>query len=125
MEAEQKFDKYLGNGQSLYKKTTIVPKGRGPFSSFNLGAIDALKLDRADKITDWSMGNVLYFLESFNGMGYSLYKGINSPYIWSGSNQYRSGKYIADNVYDKNAFIVQIGFVLLIKQLDILDNLNI
>src|SRR5262245_27153532 len=44
-ESNADFGTYLGNGQSLKKKTTIVPKGRGPFKSFKEGAIDALKID--------------------------------------------------------------------------------
>ncbi len=117
MECSQDFSKYLGNGQSLNQKTTIVPIGRGPFASFADGAVDALKLQGADKITDWSIGNVLYFLEGYNGYGYSLYKGINSPYLWSGSNHYKSGKYVSDGKYDPNAVSQQIGIALLMKKL--------
>ena len=117
MECTQNFDKYLGNGQSLNKKTTIVPKDRGPFASFEEGAVDALKLQGADKITDWSLDGVLYFLEGFNGYGYSKYKKINSPYLWSGSNHYTAGKYVSDGVYDAKAVSAQIGIALLLKEI--------
>lgn len=118
MEAVGDFSKYLGNGQSLSKVTTIVPKGRGPFSSFKSGAMDALHYDKIDLVTDWSMGNLLYVLEGFNGRGYANYKNINSPYLWSGSNQYSSGKYVADGVFDQNAVSSQIGIALMLKNLD-------
>ena len=88
MECSQNFNKYLGNGQSLDKVTTIVPAGRGPFATFEDGAIDALKLQGADKITDCSIGSILYFLEGYNGFGYEEYHNMNSPYLWAGSNQY-------------------------------------
>lgn len=117
MEAEQNFAKYLGNGQNWSKKTTIAPVGRGPFQSFADGAIDALKLQGADHITDWSMGGVLYFLEGYNGYGYSIYKEMNSPYIYSGSNHYTAGKYVADGKFDINAVSQQIGIALLLKTL--------
>lgn len=117
MEGGGNFSTYLGNGQSIYKKTTIVPKGRGPFSTFELGAIDAIKLKLLDQVSDWSIGNTLYILESFNGFGYELYKGINSPYLWSGSNQYVSGYYPADSVYSKTLVSQQIGIALILKQL--------
>lgn len=117
MECSQNFNKYLGNGQNLNKKTTIVPIGRGPFASFEDGAEDALRLQGADKIKDWSVGNVLYFLEGYNGYGYSKYKGINSPYLWSGSNHYSSGKYVSDGKYNPNAVSSQIGIALLMKSL--------
>lgn len=117
MECTQNFNCYLGNGQPINKKTTIVPSGRGPFSSFELGAIDAIKFDKLDKVQDWSIGNTLYILEGFNGYGYSKYRGINSPYLFSGSNQYVSGKYVSDNKYDSRAVSQQIGIALLMKEL--------
>ena len=61
---------YLGNGQSLSQKTTEVPAGRGPFSTFEAGAVDALKLEGMTGITDWPVEHILYWLERFNGQGY-------------------------------------------------------
>jgi lysozyme family protein len=119
MECSQNFNCYLGNGQPWNKITTWVPVGRGPFASFEDGAVDALQLKGADRITDWSIGNVLFFLEGYNGYGYSRYKGINSPYLWSGSNHYTKGKYVSDGAKGWNAEAVsqQIGIALLMKQL--------
>src|ERR1035437_1729079 len=117
MECSQNFNKYLGNGQSLDKVTTIVPAGRGPFASFEVGAIDALRLQGADKITDCSIGRILYFLEGYNGYGYSKYHNINSPYLWAGSNWYVKGKYTSDGHFDPNAVSQQIGVALLLKQI--------
>ena len=119
MEGEGNFNTYLGNGQSLNKVTTIVPKGRGPFASFEEGAIDAIELQGLDKVQDWSIGNTLYILEKYNGLGYSNYKGINSPYLWSGSNQYTAGKYISDGAsgYSSTAISTQIGIALVLRNL--------
>ena len=58
--------------------TTIVPKGRGWFPNFTTGAIDAIDLAGIDKVTDWSIGNVLYILEGYNGFGYEKYHNIPS-----------------------------------------------
>src|SRR5258708_4181352 len=49
------FTSYLGNGQPLNRKTTIVPKGRGPFNSFEEGAMDALRIDGLTSIRDWRL----------------------------------------------------------------------
>lgn len=117
MECSQNFSKYLGNGQDLNKVTTIVPKGRGPFKNFEIGAVDALTLQGADKISDWSLGNVLYFLEGYNGYGYEIYHHMNSPYLWAGSNHYTKGKYTGDGKYDPEAVSQQIGVALLLKTL--------
>jgi hypothetical protein len=60
--------------------------------------------------TDWSLPAVLYRLEAFNGYGYRNVKPpINSPYLWSFSNQYTKGKFVADHVYDANAVSDQCG----------------
>jgi lysozyme family protein len=67
MECSQNFNRYLGNGQSLNQVTTIEPVGRGPFASFENGAIDALKLQGVDRVTDWSVDGILHFLEGYNG----------------------------------------------------------
>src|SRR5437899_8823117 len=40
------FKNYFGNGDPLDKPTTDVPRGRGPFATWEEGCIDALHLDR-------------------------------------------------------------------------------
>jgi lysozyme family protein len=117
MECSLNFNCYLGNGQPWNQRTTIVPKGRGAFKSFEEGAIDAITFQGLDKVEDWSIGNVLYILEGYNGYGYSLYRGINTPYLWSGTNQYTSGKYIFDGTYKLDAVSNQIGAAVLLKKL--------
>ena len=103
-----KFLRYLGNGQPWNKVTTIVPKNRGPFSSWTEGAIDAIRYDKLHEVTDWTLPKVLFYLEKYNGFGYR-YKGINTPYVWSYTNHYTSGRYVRDGVYDPNALSSNIG----------------
>lgn len=110
------FKTYLGNGQPLNKVTTIVPKGRGPFASWETGAIDALKFDGMDKITDWSVERMMFEMEGFNGYGYRG-KGINSPYIWNYTSHYSKGRYVKDGVFDANAVSGNIGCFALYKML--------
>lgn len=124
MECSQNFNKYLGNGQDWNKVTTITPIGRGPFNSFVEGAVDAIKLKGLQNISDWRMGNLLYVLEKFNGLGYALVHGVNSPYIWAGSNHYLKGKYVKDGMYDENTVSAQIGIALLLKHLDLQGELT-
>jgi len=99
---------YLGNGQSLHQVTTAVPAGRGPFTSFAAGAIDALTLQGFTKIKDWPVSRILWAAEVFNGQGYFA-RGINSPYNWSYTNLYTSGKFTNDGVYDSSAVDSQCG----------------
>src|SRR5262245_63583168 len=44
-ESDADFGTYLGNGEPLDRVTRLVPKGRGPFETWEEGAIDALTLD--------------------------------------------------------------------------------
>jgi lysozyme family protein len=115
-EASQRWDKQLGQGDPLNKKSTRVPKGRGPFSSWEDGAIDALVncAPHAASNKDWSIGGTLTLLEKYNGLGYAA-KGVPSPYIWAGTDQYKSGKYVADHVYDPNHVDTQLGCAGLLK----------
>jgi lysozyme family protein/peptidoglycan hydrolase-like protein with peptidoglycan-binding domain len=119
---------YLGNGQSLGRVTTIVPKGRGPFlgpNAFVDGAVDALRIQGFVGATDWSLARTLFRLEAFNGFGYHS-RGVHSPYVWSGSTIYgppeeRAGKFVADGVFDANVVDPQLGVAVVLKELMALD----
>ena len=115
-EASQSWEANLAQGDPWNKKSTNVPKGRGPFNSWEEAAVDALTKcsPYAAKNKDWSPGGALTMLEQYNGLGY-FNKGIPSPYIWAGTNQYTKGKYIADHVFDPNAVDRQLGCAGLLK----------
>lgn len=120
-ESHYNWNTYLGNGQALNKKTTIVPIGRGPFNSFEDGAVDALKLQGFAGATDWSIARVAYRLEGFNGFGYHG-KGVPSPYLYGGSTVYgppeaKAGKYVRDHVFDPNFVDSQLGTLVILKKL--------
>lgn len=112
-ESDFDFDTYLGNGESLKRATCLVPKGRGPFSSFIDGAVDALRIQHFVGTQDWCIARTLYRLECFNGLGYHA-KGVNSPYLYGGSTLYgpteaRGGKFVADHVFDQGHVDSQLG----------------
>ena len=112
-ESSNDFAGVLHNGQKIIgtgRKTTLVPKGRGPFTSWEQAAIDALNncAPYAGKNKDWSLANTLDVLERYNGLGYRK-KGLPSPYLWAGTDQYAKGKYVADGKYDPNHVAQQLG----------------
>lgn len=109
-ESNADFDTYLGNGEPLNKKTTIVPKGRGPFRNFEEGAIDALNIDGLASIKSWPLEMIIFKAEGFNGFGYR-YKGIRSPYLWGGTNHQQRGKYTRDRYFDPGVMDQQLGAV--------------
>lgn len=111
----------LHNGQKIIgtgKVTTIVPKGRGPFTTWEQAAIDALMncAPFAGKNKDWSIAGTLDILERYNGLGYRK-KGLSSPYLWAGTDQYVKGKYVADGKYDPNHVDKQLGVAALLLKL--------
>lgn len=112
----KKFATYLGNGQPLNKVTTWVPKGRGPFQSWEQGAIDALTYDKVDKVTGWDLPKMLYTLEKYNGFGYRS-RGVNTPYVWNWTNHYTSGHFYADHKYSSTRKDGNIGCFALYKLL--------
>lgn len=120
MEGSLSFKKHLHNGDPLSAPTVQVPKGRpvvgtAPFS-WEESAADALTLEGFTTVTDWTIPGMLFLLERYNGMGYRK-RGINSPYLWSYSNHYTSGKFTADGVFDPNAVSKQMGAAVILRRM--------
>jgi lysozyme family protein len=112
------FKGVLHNGEKIIgttRKTKLVPKGRGPFKTWVAAAIDALDMRNLRGIT-WAPARMGYESEGFNGWGYTG-KGVNSPYVWAGSNWEQPGKYVADHVWDKDFDDPQIGTMTVLKRL--------
>jgi lysozyme family protein len=119
------FETYLGNGEPLSRRTRLEPKGRGPFSSFEEGAVDAFKIKGWIGARDWGIERASYRLETFNGFGYHG-KGVNSPYLYGGSILYgppeaKAGKYTRDHYFDPNYVEKQLGTLVVLKALITLD----
>lgn len=124
-ESNCNFTKHLHNGDPLTGKTYRVPANRpiggaAPYS-FEYSAIDALKMKGYDKIKDWSIPRLAYCLEKYNGFGYRM-RGCPSAYLWAGTNQYESGKFIFDGPrgWRPNVVDQQIGVMGVLKY--IMDN---
>lgn len=118
-ESSQSWKGSLAQGDPWDRVSTHVPSGRGPFDSWEDAAVDALINcpPYASRWKDWSPGGSLTLLEQYNGLGYSN-KGRPSPYVWASTNQYASGKYTSDGVYDPNAVDRQLGCAALLKQMN-------
>jgi lysozyme family protein len=109
-ECSQSWSGSLAQGDPWNKVSVHVPAGRGPFQTWEDAAVDALVNcpPHAARWTDWSVGGALSLLEQYNGLGYAN-RGVPSPYIWAGTDQYRSGKYVRDGIYDPAAVDRQLG----------------
>src|SRR5207302_9819423 len=94
-ECSQDWTASLAQGDPWNRVSVHVPAGRGPSKSWEEAAIDARVncAPYAARNKDWSIGRTLAKLEQYNGLGYAA-RGRPSPYIWSCTDQYRSGKYV-------------------------------
>jgi lysozyme family protein len=121
-ESSQDWTGSLAQGDPWNRVSVHVPAGRGPFKSWEDAAIDALVncAPFAARNKDWSIGGTLTMLEQYNGLGY-FKRGVPSPYIWSGTDRYISGKYVRDGVYDPNAVDKQLGCAGLLIAMAALD----
>lgn len=121
-ESSQSWAASLAQGDPWNKISIHVPKGRGPFPSWEAAAEDALSScpPFAARWTDWTIGGALTLLEQYNGLGYAS-MGRPSPYVWAATDQYVSGKYIADGHYDHNAIDHQIGVAALLARMTLID----
>jgi lysozyme family protein len=121
-EASQSWAGSLAQGDPWDRVSVHVPRGRGPFTSWEVAAEDALFVcpPHAAKWDDWSIDGALTLLEQYNGLGYAA-MGRPSPYIWSGTDQYHSGKYVSDGHYDPNAIDHQTGCASLLMRMTLID----
>lgn len=121
-ESSRDWSRSLAQGDPWNRVSTHVPKGRGPFKSWEDAAIDALAScpPYAARWRDWSAGGALTLLETFNGLGYAR-RGLPSPYLWAGTDQYSRGKYVADGRFDPQVVDPQPGCAALLRAMQPLD----
>ena len=118
-ESSNDFAGCLHNGEEIIgtgEKTTLVPEGRGPFETWEESAVDALELQDLLGINPWDCAQKLLQSELFNGTGYISHS-TNSPYVWAGTTHQQPGKFIADGVWDPEAWDSQMGCAAIWKKL--------
>lgn len=120
-EGSGNFGTYLHQGDPLGKPPTHVPTNIPTFgkNEWEKAAAHAINQKKAcakelgmDKDTK-DKGKMAAYAERYNGTGYDS-KGVASPYVYSGTDQYTSGKYVADHVYDPNFVDKQVGVIPLV-----------
>ena len=122
-EANGRFDRLMSNGDPLDKKSTKYPKD-GPYASWEDSAFAALNAadkqeNRKTSGLDKDPNDIVAlasFAELWNGLGY-YDRGVPSPYVFSGTDVYSKGKYIADGKYDADVVDRQIGVIPMLVQL--------
>ncbi len=122
LECSLNFSQHLHNGDPLTARTVQVPAGRPPNGqppfTWEDSATDALTFQGFAGKSDWSLPTMLYRLEGYNGYGYhGRTPPMNSPYLWSFSNLYTKGKFVADHLFDPNAVSQQCGSAVILAQM--------
>jgi len=123
LEAGGNYSKHMHNGDPLSGATKNVPANRPP-GWMNLpkeerlwhrSAVDAAYHDGLETV-DWEdLELALDRFERFNGLGYRKPGRTISPYLWSYTDQYVKGKFVADGKYDPDAVSKQPGVVAIMK----------
>lgn len=119
-------DRVIGNG----KKTWQVPAGRGPFSTWEEAAIDALEMKKSVMPTgknwakyytsqEWTTVSILKFHQIYNGLGHQN-KGLEyTPYDWAYTNHHdETGNYYTDGKYSSSQKISSPGTMALMLARD-------
>lgn len=124
LESSFDFTKHLHNGDPLTGRTVQVPAGRPKIGSppfkWEASAMDALTLRELDKVSSWTLPELMWRLEGYNGLGYrDHHPNVLSPYLWSFTQHYKRGKYIKDGPegWDPNAVSGQVGAATLIRRM--------
>lgn len=115
--------RHMHNGDPLTARTVRVPPGRPaagtPPFTWVQSAVDAIKLKGLDRVQEWATAKVLYIKEGFNGWGYRWWHPeVLTPYLWSGTNLYKRGKYVEDGKFVASAVSGQIGAAAIMKRLE-------
>jgi lysozyme family protein len=116
-ESAGRLDTHLHNGEVLGRRTTIFPPGLR-FDSWRDSALHALGTQytkqRSVGLTHESRDRAVWtaFAEEWNGLGYR-HASHPTPFVYSGTNRYTSGKYIADGQYDAGVVDRQPGCAVL------------
>ena len=119
-EAGGDFKKNMMNGQPLHMRTTWVPRGKGPWATWEDSVVDAFKIKQSPD--RWTIANTLYYAERFNGLGYRTESRRRivgfSPYIWAYSDKYKGGYFVSDGKFDARGVALGVGVAVMLKLLN-------
>jgi len=122
MEASFNFTRHLHNGDPLTARTVQEPPNRPPTGqppfTWEDSATDALRMKKLMQVTDWNLPRTLYQLEAYNGFGYrNVHPDVLTPYLWSFSEHYTMGKYVADGTFSATAVSKQCGAAVMMRRM--------
>lgn len=125
-ESSGKFDTYLHQGDPLGRPAVHVPRNIPVFYKWEDAAVHALNSKKGTanalgmdaSTTDFE--SIATYAEAYNGLGYQS-RGVASPYVYSGTNQYSKGKFVSDGKYSATAKDKQLGVLAMVNEIGGLD----
>jgi lysozyme family protein len=87
-----------------------------PSRTWAQSATDALTRDGLADVGGWSITRALYRFERRDGFGYRR-RAVASPYLWSFSQHYERGAFVADGVFDPELVSRRCGAAVLLRTL--------
>lgn len=113
--------KALGQGDRWNAVSTHVPRGKGPFVSWQDAADFYVNYGHLnDASQPWTWAYVCWKGEAWNGFGPRNH-GRHTGYLWACTSIYDGGKYIGDGQWDPKASDQQVGIIPLMRRLVILE----
>ena len=125
-ESTGNFGTYLHQGDPLGQPAVNWPTNIPVFDRWEDAAVHALNMKRGLQsqlqmtADTTSTPTIATYAEAYNGLGYQ-YRNIPSPYVYSGTNQYTSGKYVRDGVFNGSAVDTQLGVLPMVGAIGGLD----
>jgi lysozyme family protein len=99
-------------GDPWDKVSVHVPRGLGPYADWGDSCVAAYDIDKLDAVgaPNWTWTRACYEGELYNGFGPRAH-GRHTGYLWSWTNIYTGGKYVADGQWDPDVKDQQCGMV--------------
>jgi lysozyme family protein len=142
-ESGSDYSRSPAQGDRWNRVSVNVPRGLGPYACWGDACVAAYRLDGLDKVAggagiapsspppsptsptsgggSWTWTRACYEGELFNGFGPRAH-GRRTGYLWSWTNIYDGGKYVADGKWDPHEIDQQCGMVPMMAALLRLDS---
>lgn len=101
----------LGQGDPWNRVSVNVPRGKGPWISWEAAAEYYVHYDGLDDPpAPYDMSVACYMGEKWNGFGYRNH-GVNTPYLWGMTNHQEAGRYAGDGNWQAGQWDTQPGII--------------
>jgi lysozyme family protein len=121
-ESSSDYSRSPAQGDPWDKVSVDVPRGLGPYADWGAACVAAYAIDKLNEVgaPNWIWTRACYEGGLFNGFGPRAH-GRHTGYLWSWTNIYTGGKYVADGRWDPDVHDQQCGTVPMMTALLKLD----